>query len=182
MTLIDLYTEEKDAKNIKWKEFIRQKNKFFQQISTRFDKENIQPTITMESMVIDFAIQLVVSLPKEQQAIIQEVANTFNLNDHVPEKFHITLGYQYQWYETGDDALEVNNHLHSILSEFQTQNQCFTLEKPRLCYFNDMTAFTPWDGKGFPFNKSPKLSLYGLFKSMHPKGTEEYDLQNCILS
>ena len=44
-------------------------------------------------------------------------------------------------------------------------NNLISLQAPQLCYFHDMTAFTPWDGGSNPFMSSCSLGLWGRTES-----------------
>ena len=148
MTSFGVCTQRYDGGN-DWNAFIDSRLSYFQDLGTCFDQYKFDPQVNFSRVEREGAIQVVVNLLHDQDSVIDTIAHQFYRMPEVPSEFHITLAYQYNrgvpipqriWAEIQQNILLVMNDLPPI-----------TLAPPRLCYFESMTAFIPWDGKANPF-------------------------------
>lgn len=64
--------------------------------------------------------------------------------------FHITLAYAYTaTAEALRDAIAA-----AVGAKITCVGKAFTLDRPKLCYFEDMRAFIPWDASGSPWGRT----------------------------
>ena len=95
MTAVDLYTEAAVGHK-RWKAFVRSNLSFFQSIHTSFQDQAITPRIQIKTTKITGVIQLLLTLPPEQESIVHLIATKFNVDKQVPKVFHITLAYPFK--------------------------------------------------------------------------------------
>ena len=170
MTTTNLYVQGR-MKPEQWKRFIQEHQSRFVELYQRVNKESFLPEVTLVQCKQKGALQLIVSIPDEQKKKIEGVAEEFRVFNKIPPAFHITMAYQYAEIDAAVSE-QVQKRIDDIFKSFFNKRSNFTLKAPRLCYFNDMTAFSDWDGEGFPFDCEPSpLSVTSSFFSL--LGTEE---------
>jgi len=153
LTTINLYTND-EIGDKKWRRFIISKNAFFQSLNGLLAEKSFNPVVSVESINITGALQMMVTLPEEQIRIIQQVAKAHHVKARIPSVFHITLAYQFQYVEQKvleKLELELRQEIFAILKRHEGK---LSLTPPELCFFNSMTKFTPWSGDGYPFPES----------------------------
>ena len=146
MTTNDIYTEARDGGS-DWKGFITKDMERWQRLFKVLNEKAFNPEITIEDLVVQGVVLFELKLNEEQHSIIKSVAEEFNISHKIPPVFHITLGYKYK---AAEETVmnEIKKQLESTLT---CLGKKFTLDVPKLCYFNDMTAFIPWDAEEYPF-------------------------------
>lgn len=123
----------------------------YQPMFNYLEEHRFNPQIQFEHIHTRGALQLVFSMPHEQQDIILSTAKHYGLIHNVPPAFHMTLAYQYREIAS-DDLSQLENYLHQGLHQiFKQADSKLILNPPRLSYFLDMTAFHPWDGTMLTF-------------------------------
>lgn len=139
-----------------WEGYIQKKLLDFQRLDSALKNRPFFSNITVTHLTISGAIQLVVELPKEQENVIHTIANRFGLSHQVPSEFHITLGYQYR--QHGKDVADViMAEIMGGIGQVINNHPLNPIASPQLCYFADMTAFIPWDGKCNPFSTTLRV-------------------------
>ncbi len=131
-----------------WHTFIEKNLPVFQKIHALTIEKTFNPEITIDKLyTCDRVIYLELKLLEDHHSIVKSVAQSVNTEDKIPPEFHITLGYAYK--PVDDATLEV------ICQELKTNLTCFgktyTLDPPKICHFDDMTAFIPYDFQKSPF-------------------------------
>lgn len=157
MTTTHLFNQMTIGEN-KWKEFIDINKIFFQSLIDELRQNAFHPVISIESIHLDGVLQLMVSLPREQNTIIENIAAKYGLQHKVPDVFHITLAYQYKYLppiQLDSLSIELNQKIGTIFNTHQVE---LNFNPPTLCYFNDMTKFIPWDGLEYPYPEDEYLS------------------------
>lgn len=146
VTTCNLVTE-RDHSN--WNEYIDKHLAVYQGLFEQLKENEFHLEISIQQVLTEAAIQLVVTVPKQQQLAINSFAAKHQFSDLVPNFLHITLAYLYK--EMDESALlAVQAELETLINPFI--NTKIILESTKLCYFNSMTQFTPWDGTINPFN------------------------------
>ena len=150
MTTNNLFTKDEIGPE-KWHSFLTSNSSYFQSLHRHLAENSFIPNISIQSVITDGAIQILVTLPQEQQDIIEEIASIHQSESGIPSFFHITLAYQYK--DIQAELLEQFNLVlnQELLSIFKAHKQTLSLAPPKLCFFNDMTKFTPWTGEEYPF-------------------------------
>ncbi|KTD51286.1 DUF1868 domain-containing protein [Legionella quateirensis] len=151
MTALNLFTERAIGSE-KWKDFIISNTLFFKAIQTAFECNAFCPEVRIDSLKVSRTIKLVVSVPSVQKKAIDDIAKRFELKRKIPHPFHITLAYRFK---TIDKKIEheIEHQLNKSLEHFLI-GRTVLLNPPELCFFNDMSAFIPWDASSFPFKPS----------------------------
>jgi len=131
-----------------WEIFIEKNLPVFQKIHALTTEQAFHPEITIDKLFTSKrVIYLELKLLDDHHSIVRSVAQNVKIEEKIPPEFHITLGYAYQ---PVDDAT-----LELICQELKTNLTCFgktfILDSPKICYFNDMTAFIPFDFQKSPF-------------------------------
>ncbi|MDF1683120.1 MAG: DUF1868 domain-containing protein [Legionellaceae bacterium] len=166
MTVMDLYTKKFDGGEC-WEQFITEKTSFFQALNETIHDSNytFNPQITMSRSHVTSIISLLVQLSEEQQSMIRDIAEKFDLTVKIPKHLHVTLGHLHK--EISSETLMMIQHqVQSVLENTENLfNHPITLKAPQLCYFHDMTAFIPWNGDSNPFISSRSLGLWGRVES-----------------
>lgn len=153
MTAVNLFTEAVVGSE-HWKHFIFGKIKFFHSLRRALESDSFKPQITFEEVEICGALQIRVSLPQAQLVKIQKIAKEFSIEEKIPEFFHVTLAYQFKFLEQ-EKLEQIKVFLkQEFSSELEFSKLNFILNEPRLCSFEDMTAFIPWNGVGYPFKEN----------------------------
>lgn len=170
MTAVNLYTEAEIGSN-NWEKFVTSNQAYFESLHQAFRSLTFKPEFQIKSVVISGAVQLVGKLSKELVSHIKDIAHKHGVKNKVPNEFHITLGYQYKAFEAGASR-EVQESITAVLDKALQTHRTISLNQPKLCYFKDMTAFIPWDGTHFPFERrTARFSFY--HKSPHPDSEPE---------
>ena len=153
LTAINLYTKDAIGSR-KWRGFIISNRAFFQSLNGLIAEKSFTPVVSVESINIAGALQIMVTLPEEQIRIIQQVAKAHHVEARIPSAFHITLAYQFKYVEQEvleKLELELRQEIFAILKSHEGE---LSLTPPELCFFNNVTKFTPWSGDGYPFPES----------------------------
>lgn len=153
LTAINLYTKDAIGSG-KWRGFIISNRAFFQSLNGLLAEKSFTPVVSVESINIAGALQIMVNLPEEQIRIIQQVAKTHHVEARIPAVFHITLAYQFKYVEREvleKLELELRQEIFAILKSHKAE---ISLNSPELFFFNNMTKFTPWSGGEYPFPES----------------------------
>ncbi|WP_392538065.1 DUF1868 domain-containing protein [Legionella sp. 227] len=149
MTTCNLYTKEDTLED--WVSFISKKLPFFQKINKKLSELNFTPTISVESIDYFSGLQLILSIPEEQKKVIQQIAKELGLENKVPGVFHITLAYGYKEIDDEQVFKEIQNKIGELLKICKKYDQKILLSSPKLCFFQSMEQYTPWDGITNPF-------------------------------
>lgn len=166
MTAMGLFTQQYDG-GTDWEGFIKAKMPFFKRLHEALHEREFKPEISFVEVNTSSTIHIVVSLPKEQQDIINDIAKEFDMESNVPFAFHITLAYQYEMIDEasiGEVRLELTKVRDAINTILAAKTSPLVIEPPKLTYFNDMTAFIPWDGKTSPFTTTSLWTAF--FKAL----------------
>ena len=152
LTAINLYTKDQVGSGA-WGDFILSNRAFFQSLKNLLAEKSFTPVVSVESINTAGALQIMVTLPEEQIRSIQQIAQTHHVKAGIPPVFHITLAYQFKHIERAvleKLELALKREIFAILKSY---DGALSLTPPELCFFNDMTKFTPWNGDGFPFSE-----------------------------
>ena len=95
---------------------------------------------------------LIVNLEATQNDKLHEVAKLSNIEEKFPCPYHITFGYRYNAL-SNEDLMELEIEVNAIFNTVYDKHnrRQLTLEPTKLCFFNDMTSFEPWDADTNPF-------------------------------
>ncbi|VEB38492.1 Uncharacterized protein conserved in bacteria [Legionella sainthelensi] len=160
MTTCNLYT--KNEHNLDWFKFITDKLEFFQNLCIQLKAHEFTPEASIEAVQVGRALQLRLSLPENQKAMLRQLAQTLGIEEGLPSFFHITLAYCYKNISDKKLHQEIIAAVEEIIAPYI--NQKVKLNVPTLCHFESMLAFTPWDGVAYPFNeKQPIKKAKGFF-------------------
>ncbi|QBR83740.1 DUF1868 domain-containing protein [Legionella israelensis] len=180
MTTCNLYTEEDTPE---WSEFITSNLEFFKALHESLKQNEFNPEVTIKMISTAGVLQLQLSLPQNQESIVQSIAKTFKLEDRMPYDFHITLAYEYRMMDNQTLYQSIKDELNEIIQPYL--NKRIILNAPTLYYFENMTQFTPWDAKTNPFEvkKTSNASFLSLFtKPKTKKPVDELNSNECIIS
>lgn len=161
-------SNQKNIGEANWRDFVEKNQLFFQSMSDDLIQYAFHPFISIdESIQLDSVLQLRIELPVTQINIIHSIASKYGLQKKVPSEFHMTLAYQYKYLDQMQRqqlTIEVSQLITSILNSHESK---FYLNPPTLCYFHDMTKFTPWNGVGYPFSE-PVIETNRFFSEQRP--------------
>ncbi|QIN33562.1 DUF1868 domain-containing protein [Legionella longbeachae] len=149
MTTCNLYT--KNEHNLDWFKFITDRLEFFQNLCTQLKNHEFIPEVSIEAVQVGRALQLRLSLPESQKAVIRELAQTMGIEEGIPSFFHLTLAYCYKNISDKKLHQEIISAVEEIIAPYI--NRQIKLHVPTLCYFESMLAFIPWNGTAYPFNE-----------------------------
>ncbi|KTD63845.1 hypothetical protein Lsan_1278 [Legionella santicrucis] len=173
MTTCNLYT--KNEHNLDWFKFITDKLEFFQNLFTQLKAHEFTPEVSIEAVQVGRALQLRLSLPESQKAMIRELAQTMGIEEGIPSFFHITLAYCYKNISDKKLHQEITAAIEEIIAPYI--NQKIKLHVPTLCYFESMQAFIPWDGVAYPFNEKQGIKkakgFFDIGETPSPTATPE---------
>lgn len=147
MTLFDLVTEEKVKQN--WKTFVETQLPFMQEISETLNTHELNLSVSVEQVNLKSVLVIELKTEQEEQSMIDSLALKLDLLSHIPRHgHHLTLGYRYR--EGKDEDFNpikeiVANKLNALFTKIK-------LSPAKLCYFNSMTHFEPWDGQKNPWS------------------------------
>ena len=158
MTTTNLYTQADDGGD-DWEGFIRAISPRCEVLHELLKTNSFEPALTFKSVITFGVIQLEVSLPAAQSAIIKDIAKEAGVQEGVPSFFHITLAYQYKDIPLSLET-EINEQLQKRIKAVLQSKKEVKLAPPTLCSFEDMTAFTPWDGKASSLRPKTKPTFF----------------------
>lgn len=167
VTTCNLYTKEEQVTD--WDNFITTRLDFFQMLSARLMENQFIPQVSIEEVQTCGALQLLLELPENQRNIIESIAKEFNIEEGIPQFFHMTLAYEYKGIWDRKIYLDIKDEFAKIIANFSAQK--IILKAPTLASFESMKKFTPWDGKVNPFNtfSSSKKTLGFFDEKITPK-------------
>lgn len=149
MTTINLDVE---AKTPQWLEYIDAKLPWFRSLHQEVELNSFNPSVlSIEPLFLGSILLLRLQLPPEQIEANERIVSKFSIRDRLPQYYHITLGYQYRSFDEVT-SLSLQREFTSITSEcLKSYRKPVILDAPHLTYFNNMTAFIPWDATENPF-------------------------------
>jgi len=155
MTTINLFTKEGTAGN--WNSFVEERLPWFQKLNERLKVSAFRPQVAkVEPELSGQTIKLLIQLVPSQGEKINFLAKEFSLEKNVPAPFHVTLGYLYKDI-TDKNKKEVKAEFESLINNIlKSYSKPIVFQEPKLCYFQDMNKYIPWDGKYNPWIKSVK--------------------------
>eukprot|EP01032_Pedospumella_encystans_P011832 gene11832-13729_t len=114
-------------------------------------ERNITPVVTPHGAAIGGALFLMLQVDSRQHKEIRDTARGFDVLQKVP-RFHISFGYRTKAID-GELHTELLFELQLIFNMAFAKHQMssLTLAPVKLCYFDDMTKFIPWDATKNPF-------------------------------
>ncbi|QMT60302.1 DUF1868 domain-containing protein [Legionella sp. PC997] len=156
MTTMSLETEQQIGEE--WNQFIIKTLPHYKKIKQTLQEKAFYPSIEKMAVHIDQCISLTLSLSTEQEKHIIEIAKDLNIEKTIPRVFHITLAYSRPNKTITKEHCEqlhteITKTLNIIIEETKLPME---IGEPKLCYFNDMTAFVPWDADDNPFKHVTK--------------------------
>ncbi|WP_133137619.1 DUF1868 domain-containing protein [Legionella rowbothamii] len=159
MTTYNLFVQNHTSED-QWLEFIDKNLTFFQLMHEHLLMFlNFSPSIIQSTKIITKPVlQLVVDISPVQKEKIVSIASFFNLSKNIAFPFHITLGYQLKELNHADQE-KIEKTLWANVHKLMLPDTVLSLKPPTLSYFNDMTAFIPWDGRINPFRTSSTSML-----------------------
>jgi len=152
-------------------DYIVSKKKQLTELRERLDNQNLDlnVTITDASIINNWGIRLYLTLPTSKEIELRKIADDLELDGWTPEKFYITLAYQYQPIPKQEKAKVQEIIFNTIRSAFSNLNQhSAQLCTPKLYYFKDMSAFYTWDAQNNPFQNSATESYNPFFNTKLP--------------
>lgn len=155
MTTTNLFVQADYSKK-QWEKLLTETSPLFMDLIRLLSNHEFSPEIRFGEIITGGVIQLEVSLPAKQEALIRSIAKTIGMERSVPYFFHITLAYKFKSPPAADEDIiqaRLQERLGLILAG---KPKGLKLNPPQLCSFHDMTAFVPWDG-----------SILSLFPSRH---------------
>lgn len=162
MTTCNLYTKTEYPRN--WLSFISEKLPDFQKFNEELASTQFTPSISIKQINLFPVLQLMLTLPPEQEAITQHFADKFGLQNRVPNVFHITLAYGYREIRTEEHFKVIQSEIHNLTALCQQYDKKILLSPPQLTFFNNMGQFIPWDGSNNPFiTQQTKANAFCLF-------------------
>lgn len=170
MTVTNLFVEE-DSGSEPWEKFIGDKKPFFQSLHQAIEEKLSAFEITLEDPYEYGALFLRVNLSSEIQKIIKEIAKAFNIQEKMPTSFHITLAYRYKASDLSNREMfrAMNASIkESIVHVIKSHKEPIILEAPELCFFDDMTKFTPWSDSDRAVPKVPAIRDTSFFEKKSP--------------
>ncbi|WP_454780751.1 DUF1868 domain-containing protein [Legionella sp. WA2022007384] len=174
MTTMSLETEQQigDA----WNRFIINKLPHYKKIKQTLEDTPFHPSIEKMVVNIDRCISLTLTLSKEHEEQIKEIAEALNIEKTIPRVFHITLAYSRPnktISKEGSEELheEITDKLNVIIEKTKFP---MNIAEPKLCYFNDMTAFPIWNAEDNPFNHATTPLHHELSSILDNKENSEF--------
>lgn len=180
MTTCSLATKQEHSND--WVDFISSQRSILKRIHNELISRQFSPSIEIKKVIFSPAIQLIVSMPPQQESILQFFAKTMGLESKVPNAFHITLAYQYREI---DEAIhgKIKDEIEQLATICQQYDKEITLSPPQLHYFNSMKQFTPWDASNNPWlsQAAQRASLHLFNKKQKPQENHEASSSCSIL-
>ena len=161
MTAINLFVEAISASDEidSWGSFLRKNRGFFHQLDDFCKKNQFVPEIEMIEVDVSASIRLHLRLPEHQKNLIRSFAHQFNLTARMPDVFHMTLGYKYSPCSLSQRQAIQDELQQGLFDIIHSYTEPLRLLTPTLSYFQNMTAFVPWDGQDYPFLTERPASL-----------------------
>jgi hypothetical protein len=152
MTTTNLFQEQGlPSEEKSMRDFIDFRLSWFKRVSEALEADRFYPQVTVQNSSARSVIVLSLRLENVQASKISDIAGKFGQQSKIPNPLHVTLAYLYKELPL-ETQIEIEQELKRILREsLSDQSQVFTLKAPKLCFFQDMTAFIPWDGLFNPF-------------------------------
>jgi len=175
MTAINLFTQnDVTTQGNDWDDTVRKNEPFFIALAASLEEAAFEPKINYRDLILEGVIQLEFLLDEETTQKIREVAKRHACEGLISTPPHITLAYQYR-HLTPTESSTLETELRLI---FQTHfgNTEMTLEPPKLCYFEDMTDFRPWQKQHASATTYPGNFLHSATDT-HPPAAAEDDPQ-----
>ena len=126
---------------------------FFKQIQDHLRSDEVfEPEIQIHAISVSTIIMVQLQVNETHVTRIQDIARRNRLEHNIPRPFHITIGYLYRELDNENRTAiekELNGIFSTLLEEYSVKK--FIIKPHQLTYFNDMTAFIPWDGIANPF-------------------------------
>ena len=148
MTTIDLYTE---VVNPIWDKFVSNQLPRLRNLNADLQTHAFQPQVTGGKPMVSSVIMFLLKMNEHQKEKINLVAKKFQSLKKVPQEFHVTLAYSYKKIPH-EASQQIKKDVNDIFESIIESNPEILFEEPKLCYFRNMTEFTPWDGKENPFS------------------------------
>jgi hypothetical protein len=150
MTTINLLTQQMLPQN-EWDGMIDTKLRWMQQLHHALAANGFSPKVELERVQVSGVIIVYLRLDEEQKEAVRKLAKEFNIEQCVSDPYHVTIGYKYAA-TTDQQIAELYTALGDIFTRRMKHRMFFDV--PKLCYFQDMTAFIPWDGQSNPFRNA----------------------------
>ncbi|MCW8400352.1 DUF1868 domain-containing protein [Legionella sp. PATHC038] len=171
MTTMSLETEQQVGGI--WEQFITNNLSHYKKIKQALQKTPITPSIEKMEVNIGRTISLAVNLPREHVIQIEEIAKALSIEETIPKIFHITLAYS----RSNKISIEISEQLKAEITRELNQILEKTIlpikiAEAKLCYFNDMKAFLPWDAEHNPFTQSKQH--VAVYMQVNEESTEEF--------
>jgi hypothetical protein len=153
ITTFSIISRKKMEKD-KWVKYMKCEAKRMQHLHAALNK---LPDTYQFKFAVDHRKHLTLSahLDCETVEAQRSIAEKYSLLKCIPKRFHITLGYLYKAFPNAEEENRFNEARSQIAVDFlRYELECLVAQQPKLCYYNDMTKFFPWDGTHDPFNLS----------------------------
>lgn len=161
MTINNLYVSNTRSP-LDWSCFISNNLPWFSSLEESLERGAFLPKVYLRKRAyLGGVVMFLVDIEGSQMSKIKSFGKTWGLEAQVPSDLHITLAYQYRTIPAYLQSA-VEEKVQAILDEarkfqkpafYSFEKMPLTLEEPKLCYFQDMTQFLPWDGKKNPFHE-----------------------------
>ncbi len=169
MTTTNLFTQEDDGRD-GWESLIREISPRCNLLHLLLSKNASPCSVFFTGITTLGVIQLIVAISASQEEMIRSMAKKIGMERSIPHYFHITLAYQYKDIPIAAEeviAQRLQKNLSGILA---LKPEGVILGPPKLYSFDDMTAFTPWDGSIsslLPSSPNPPCFFSGRKKVTH---------------
>jgi hypothetical protein len=178
MTTCNLYTKKEYPWD--WLPFMSAQLPDFQKINEQLALMQFNPSVFIKQINFFPALQLMLTLPPDQEKIIQHVADKFGLQNKVPSVFHITLAYGYRGIDTEENFKAIQSEVHKLMVLCQQYDKKIVLSPPQLTFFNNMGQFIPWDGSSNPFlTQQTQANVFGLFTNKTKQQETNFNSSAC---
>lgn len=127
---------------------------WFRKLHAKLTERQFPLNVTCNTVHVGGVIMLFLQLNPEQDDVLHNVAEEFNIAEKIPSSYHITFGYRFTAMTAQELQIleaEVNALFNAVFDKFRSRQ--LQLQPTKLCYFHDMTAFIPWNGDRNPFLK-----------------------------
>lgn len=164
MTVNYLYTKHQIGED-KWINFLTGQMQNLRNLNASLSDVTSDFVIGFKRIIVTNVIQIEVELSQQDNDTVCQIAKNHTISKSTPKNFHITLAYKIPGKNINFAAIQ--EQLNQIVAGlFITEIQ---LASPRLCYFNDMTKFTEWDAKQYPFLDYAKSYFFSTDKFKAPE-------------
>ncbi len=165
MTVFNLFTERGVGK-LKWNSFIKNNLGYFEALSHALSsQEEINFRVTNIIVTNGGTINLLVEPSAEQISDYINIAKAYGAEEGIPV-FHITLGHCFKLMKPAVEAQVKAQLKTELASIFKYHAEPLKVAAPKLCSFQDMTKFKPWNGKTDPFHQVNSGFAQGFFNSV----------------